>query len=248
MPQWRKCLQQWRFWRESSETTSATRQGENTLIKWRQRDAQFASPAQVAQFAHRHSGKNPRGQRRGYEQWAKVFNLKQAAKTLVFLQEQGIDSYDDLKRKTVAAADEFEALSTKNKDGDKKLKDIAELQKQIGTYGKTRAGFDAYKKSGYDRAYYDANAADIILHRAAKKFFYAQGFLGKLPSINQLKQDYAATLAEKKKLYIDYHRLHDSSKELAVAKANADRLLDIAENTTNRNVSRTNLKRDSHER
>jgi hypothetical protein len=89
--------------------------------------------------------------------------LKQAAKTLIFLQEQGIDSYEDLKRKTAAASNEFESLSDKIKDADKKLKDIAGLQKQIGTYGKTRAVFDAYKRSSYDRAFYDANAADIIL-------------------------------------------------------------------------------------
>jgi len=193
-------------------------------------------------------GKIREGKGAGYEQWAKVFNVKQAAKTLVFLQEQGISSYDDLKRKTVAAADEFDALSAKIKDADKKLKDIAELQKQISTYGKTRAVYDAYKKSGWDRAYYDANASDIILHRAAKKFFDAQGFKGKLPSINSLKQDYAATLADKKKLYADYHRLRDSSKELTVAKSNADKLLDITETAPNRDGLHTNQKRDSRER
>jgi hypothetical protein len=188
------------------------------------------------------------GKGAGYEQWAKVFNLKQAAKTLLFLQEQGIDSYDDLKLKTAAASNEFDALSTKIKDADKKLKDIAELQKQISTYGKTRAVYEAYKKSGWDRAYYDANAADIILHRAAKKFFDAQGFKGKLPSINSLKQEYAVTLAEKKKLYGDYHRLRDSSKELAVAKANADKLLGVTENVQSNDASRDTHKRDTHER
>ena len=166
---------------------------------------------------------------------------------MIFLQEQGIDSYEDLKRKTAAASNEFDALSDKIKDADKKLKDIAELQKQIGTYGKTKAVFDAYKRSGYDRAFYDANAADIILHRAAKKFFDAQGFKTKLPSINSLKQEYAATLAEKKKLYGDYHRLRDSSKELTVAKANADKLLGVTENTQNRDNQHTAQRRDTHE-
>jgi hypothetical protein len=187
------------------------------------------------------------GKGAGYEQWAKVFNLKQAAKTLLFLQEQGIDSYDDLKRKTAAASDEFDELSTKIKDADKRLKDIAELQKQISTYGRTRAVYEAYKKSGWDRAYYDANAADIILHRAAKKFFDAQGFKAKLPSINSLKQEYAATLAGKKKLYGDYHRLRDSSRGLAVAKANADRLLGIAETAQNRDTEHATHKRNTHE-
>jgi hypothetical protein len=187
------------------------------------------------------------GKGAGYEHWAKIFNLKQAAKTLLFLREQGIDSYEDLKRKTAAASDEFDALSAKIRDADKKLKDIAELQKQISTYGKTRAVYAAYKKSGWDRAYYDANAADIILHRAAKKFFDARGFKTKLPSINQLKQEYA-TLAEKKILYGDYHRLRDSSRELTVAKVNADRILGIAETAPNRDNSRIAHTRDSRER
>ncbi|MDR3348564.1 MAG: hypothetical protein LBO03_02990 [Acidaminococcales bacterium] len=49
------------------------------------------------------------------------------------------------------------------------------MQKQIGVYHKTHKVYDAYKRSGWDRAFYDANAADIILHRAAKKYFYAEG-------------------------------------------------------------------------
>ena len=153
-----------------------------------------------------------------------------------------------MKRKTAVASAEFDTLSDKVKAADKRLTDITELQKQIGTYGKTRAVFDAYKRSGYDRAYYNANAADIILHRAAKKFFDAQGFKSKLPSINSLKQEYATTLTEKKKLYGDYHKLRDSSRELAVAKANADRLLGITEITQNRDVQHTAHKRDTRER
>ena len=78
-------------------------------------------------------------------------------------------------------------------------------------------------------------------------FFDAQGFKGKLPSINSLKQDYATTLAVKKKHYADYHRLRNSSRELAVAKANADRILGITETAQNRNAQHTTPKRDTHE-
>jgi hypothetical protein len=187
------------------------------------------------------------GKGAGYEHWAKIFNLKQAAKTLIFLQELGIGSYDDLKQKAAAASLEFDSLSDKIKEADKKLKYISELQKQIGTYGRTRGVFDAYKRSGYDRAFYDANAADIILHRAAKKFFDSQGLKGKLPGINGLKQEYAVTLAEKKKLYSDYHQLRDSAKELAVAKSNADRLLGITETDQNRDIQQTSKRRETHE-
>jgi hypothetical protein len=188
------------------------------------------------------------GKGAGYEQWAKIFNLKQAAKTLIFLQEQGIDFYEDLQRKAAAAGGEFNALSDKIRNADKKLKDIAELQKQIGTYGKTRTVYEAYKKSGWDRSFYDANAADIILHRAAKKFFDEQGFKGKLPSINSLKQEYAATLTEKKKLYADYRRLKDDSRALNVALENAKQILGITEKAPEREDYRTTQNRNTHER
>jgi hypothetical protein len=108
--------------------------------------------------------------------------------------------------------------------------------------------FAAYKKSGYDRAYYDANAGDIILHRAAKKFFDAQGLKGKLPSINSLKQEYATTLAAKKKLYAEYHALRDTSRELAIAKANADRLLGIAGNGRENDARDNGKRRETQER
>jgi hypothetical protein len=188
------------------------------------------------------------GKGEGYAQWAKVFNVKQAAKTQMFLQENSIDSYEDLKRKARAAADAFDGLNDKIKAADAKLKDIAELQKQIGAYGKTRAVYAAYQKSGWDRDFYDTNAADIILHRAAKKFFDAKGFKGKLPSINQLKQEYAALAAEKKKLYADYHRLKDVSRELSAAKVNAEFLLDIKQDGPNRDDSRAAPTRNPHER
>ena len=42
------------------------------------------------------------GKGAGYARWARSFNLHEAAKTLIFLQEQGIGSYDDLVKKLPA--------------------------------------------------------------------------------------------------------------------------------------------------
>jgi hypothetical protein len=39
------------------------------------------------------------GEGGGYLQWALVYNLKESAKTLMFLQDDGIDSYDELVRR-----------------------------------------------------------------------------------------------------------------------------------------------------
>jgi hypothetical protein len=110
------------------------------------------------------------GKGEGYVQWSKIFNLRESAKTLIFLQENGIDSYDDLKNRASHVSGENYRLIEKLRAVEAEQKSITELQKQIGTYGKTRAIYEAYRKSGWKRSFYDAHTTDIILHRSAKKF------------------------------------------------------------------------------
>jgi hypothetical protein len=155
-----------------------------------------------------------------------VFNLKQAAKTLIWLQEQGIDSYDDLKKKASAASGGFAALTKKIRDAETRMSEVSELQKYIGQYGKTREVYAAYKKSGWSKKYYDEHTADIILHRAAKSYFDKLG-LKKLPSINQLKQKWATLAAEKKSLYSGYREAKETSRSLTVALGNANHILGV---------------------
>ena len=164
----------------------------------------------------------------GYEHWARIFNLKQAAKTLIFLQENGIDSYDDLKAKASAVSGKMLRLTSEIRDIEQKQKNITELQKQIGTYTKTRTVYNEYKgiKNPRKRTeFYEANRTDIALCQAAKKYFDAQGFKGTLPSINTLKQEWATFEAEKKLRYKDYHALKPRHKELQTALMNADNML-----------------------
>jgi hypothetical protein len=161
----------------------------------------------------------------GYEQWAKIFNVKQAAKTVLWLQENGIDTYDDLKARAKSASGEHRRLAQEIRDLDAKQKDISDMQKQIGTYGKTRAVYEKYRASGWDRNFFEANRADITLHRAAKKYFDSQNLKGKLPPIASLKQEWATLESEKKLLYRDYHALTPRYKELQTALMNADNLL-----------------------
>jgi hypothetical protein len=173
------------------------------------------------------------GKGAGYENWARIFNLKEAARTLVFLKENGIDSYDDLKEKASTALSGFSALSEKIKAADKRLAAISELQKYIGSYGKTRDVYAGYVKAGRSEKYYEEHRADITLHMAAKKYFDGQGYgkNKKLPTIAALKQEYAALLTEKKKLYTSYHAVKAGMQELLIAKGNADKILGIKEST-----------------
>lgn len=160
----------------------------------------------------------------GYEQWAKVFNLKQAAQTLIMLQENNIKQYEQLSEKAEQAADRFNKLGDSIREIDIRLGEIADLQKHIGNYGKTKEVYAAYKKSRYSRKFFAEHETEILLHKEAKKAFDALGLV-KLPSVKNLRQEYATLLAEKKKQYFEYYAAKREMREFLTAKSNVDRLL-----------------------
>lgn len=186
----------------------------------------------------------------GYEHWAKIYNIKQTAKTLIYLQEVGIDSYDELVRRTNTASADFNGRLTRIKKIEARQKEISELQKHIGTYGKTRDVYIQYKtiKNPKQREeFYENHRADITRHEAAKKYFDASGYgkNNRLPKINALRQEWAALEAEKKNLYHGYRELKEHRTKLLTAKNNADRILGINQNVPARIPDR---KKISHER
>lgn len=166
-------------------------------------------------------GKGP-----GYERWAKLFNLKQAAQTLIFLQENGLTEYAQLEKKAAESTAAFNMLSEKIKQAETRMKEISELQKHISNYSRTRDIYVQYRKAGYSKKFREEHDGEILLHQSAKKAFDTLG-LKKLPSIQALKQEYAELLAEKKKLYQGYRQARETMKNLLTAKENTDRLLRV---------------------
>jgi hypothetical protein len=107
------------------------------------------------------------------------------SKTLIFLQERGLDDYDLLTKKAASASKDFNEKSGRIKEIETQLKEIAELQKQIGTYGKTREVYKLYRSlptAQRREDFFETHRADIMLHQAARRHFDSLG-LKKLPPI-----------------------------------------------------------------
>lgn len=165
------------------------------------------------------------GKGTGYERWAKVFNLKQMAQVLCFLQEQGIHDYDELVRKTDQAAAQFEKLSVSMKQSEKRLAEITALKKHIINYSKTRDVYVAYRKAGYSKKFLEAHREEITLHKAAKEAF-EQLQLDQIPRIKELNEKYNRVLAEKKQAYSEYRNIKKEMREWQVARKNVELMLE----------------------
>ena len=163
------------------------------------------------------------GKSGGYERWAKVFNLKQMAQTLNFLQDNDLLDYDALAATTSELTGRSDALSTQIKSAETRMAEISVLQKHIINYSKTRSTYIAYRKAGYSKKFLAANESDIILHKAAKAAFDEKG-IKRLPTVKSLRSEYAELLASKKSAYGEYSKLREKQREALTAKANVDRL------------------------
>jgi hypothetical protein len=176
------------------------------------------------------------GYGKGFENWAKVENIKRSAKTLMFIQDSGIDSYEELEQKCKDACGEMLSVNDEIKTIESKQKDINEFQKQIGTYGKTRAvlqQYNAIKNPKEKQAFYNDNSADIIRCRAAKKYFDEHGYKTKLPSVNSLKLEWAELEKDKRALYTEYKRKKKTFTDLCTAKSNAHKMLGLDKRRVN---------------
>ena len=166
------------------------------------------------------------GKGAGYARWATLFNLKQMAQTVAYLQDHELLDYAILSEKAAAASAHFNELSARIKAAETRMAEIAVLREHIVGYAKTRDTYVAYRKAGYSKNFLAEHESEITIHKAAKNYFDGLG-LKKLPTIKALNTEYAELLAEKKAAYADYRKAREKMKELLTAKANIDRILEL---------------------
>lgn len=169
-------------------------------------------------------GKGP-----SYERWAKVFNLKQMAAALAYLQDNGLTDYEQLEQKATAATEHFHKLSDQIKSTEAALHTNMELKAATVQYAKTRPVFEKYKASKYSKKFLAAHEADIELYRAACADFKAILGGAKLPKMDTLKEEGRKLSEQKKKLYAEYRKTKADMQEVTTIKANIDYLLGYSE-------------------
>ena len=152
------------------------------------------------------------GKGAGYERWAKVYNVKQVAKALLFLEEHDIRDLDSLNQRAKEAADHFNGLSTTIKSAEKRMAEISVLKTHILNYAKTKDVYVAYRKEGYSKTFFEAHREEITLHKAAKQAFSDLG---------------VELLARKKEAYREYRKAKQEMTDFATAKYDIERFLNL---------------------
>ena len=167
------------------------------------------------------------GKGRGYEQWAKLYNLKQAAKTLSVYQEYGFSSPDELDAALTAAYADLQESSSRLKELETTLREKKELQRQVLAYAKTKPTREGLKKIKAEKdraAYRQYNESDFIIAEAAARYFKARG-ITKLPARKDLQAEIERLTVRQNTGYNEYREKKERVKELQTVKRNIEQML-----------------------
>lgn len=158
---------------------------------------------------------------KGYEHWSKIYNLKQAAKTLNFLTENNITTYEDLDKSAERTHKNFDSISEKIKSVEKQINTTALLIKNVETYSRLKPVMEKYKKAKNKEQFKEKYRAEITLFEAAFKELKNADY----PPVKELRQSYSKLTEEKKTLYEEYKKCKSKAAEIDVVKSNVETLL-----------------------
>ena len=167
-------------------------------------------------------GKGP-----GYERWAKLYNLKQMAAALQFLQENDLTDYTELEAKTEAAVDRAHTLAGELRAVEAELGRTSALMGAVVQYAKTRPVFDGYKAARYSKKYLAQHEAELADYRAARATMNELLDGEKLPKMDVLKKKRRELAEQKKALTAQYRTAQKEMREIVTAKGNIDHLLGL---------------------
>ena len=155
----------------------------------------------------------------GYERWAKKYNLKAMAQTLILLQENGLLNEDALDQRITELDTKFHDSLAVVKDLEGRMKANKELRYHVAAYASTKSVAQQLKTAKQPAAFEEQHRAELTAYRAAAAYFKANN-ITKLPSPKKLEAEYAQLASEKAKFYEQYKEAKEELLKLKTAKQN----------------------------
>ena len=160
-----------------------------------------------------------KGKGTGYERWAKKYNLKAMAQTLILLQEKDLLNEDALNQRIAKLETKYHDALAVVKDLEGRMKFNKELRYHVAAYASTKIITQQLKAAKRPAAFEEQHRAELTAYRAAAAYFKANN-ITKLPSPKKLEAEYAQLASEKAKFYEQYKEAKEELLKLKTAKQN----------------------------
>ncbi|MGM9937910.1 MAG: relaxase/mobilization nuclease domain-containing protein [Candidatus Ornithomonoglobus sp.] len=160
---------------------------------------------------------------KGYEHWAKLHNLQTAAKTLVRIEEMGLESYEDLVNMLSAQEDKIKSLKSQNAKSQARISEIDKIIRNNDIRKKHLPIIKEYNsKKMFKGTFYDKHKKDINSYNKAVTFLKPHMINGKYPNTKNLCNEKARLQAEITKCNEEMADLKSEHNDLSALKQNID--------------------------
>ena len=186
------------------------------------------------------------GNREGFERWAKLNNLKEAARTFNYLSENNLLNYEDFQQHVSDVDASVKATDQRIAQITSELSTQKVIQKHCDSYRLCRKVIEDCKSANNPKAYRSKHQAEYQLHDSLKKELRDLG-VTKIPSSNKiqkqienLESEHSAAVREKKEL-------QNKQRMIGIIQQNFTALLDVSNTKSNLlsgNRKLSNLARD----
>ena len=160
-----------------------------------------------------------------YAQKVKVTNLKEMARTVAFIQEQGIDSFDELRQKQSSMANSVSDADAVFRKTEGAIRLTNEMLHYAGQYYTTRAIHSDFMRSWNKGRFRSQHQDELNRYDEAVRYF-KENNAGKIPAMNELREKKKALATEQDRQKKEAAKIRKGLKNLQTAVANVEIILD----------------------
>lgn len=159
-----------------------------------------------------------------YARKVKISNLKEMARTVVYIQERGYDTEEDLQKHSLQISDKKAAVQEALTQTKTKIRDVNELIHFSGRYYATRQIQADFLKARFKKKYREEHRKELDQYQEAISFF-RKHYGGKVPSMKQLKAEKEKLLTLQSEQHKELSGFNQMERELQTATANVNSIL-----------------------
>ena len=160
-----------------------------------------------------------------YAKKVKLTNLKEMARTVAFIQEQGIGSVDELRQKQNSMTNAVSDADEDFREIEGKIRHTNEMIHFAGQYYATRAVHSDFMKSWNKGRFRSQHQDELNRYDEAVKYFKENND-GKIPLMNELRERKKALATEQERQKKETEKIRKGLKNLQTAVANVEIILD----------------------
>ena len=159
-----------------------------------------------------------------YARKVKLSNLKEMARTVIYVQEHGYDTREELLQQQIFSSDKEAAASASLNEASSKLREINERIHYTGQYYASRSVQAQFLKTGNKKKFREEHKAELDQYNEAVLYFKenSDGSIHSMKALKAEKERLQYFIEEQKKIL---STIRQEQKELQTAVSNIDAIL-----------------------